>query len=178
MAGDAFGPQAGELADRRAGMAGAAFHSGVRADEREPVLMVLDRLDGDVPPLDRVALLALRSELAAVQIGVAIRALCPHVAEHQLDVAGHAVHFLVHSTQGVGGLVVIEFGLSADGFPARERVATVAGLAERSVRIARRALPGRLRPTRRRGHREQRNKDQELDNRPWQQVSPPQDLDL
>ncbi len=52
MAGEAVGGQARELAARRTFVALCALHHGMRANQRESVLMVLDRVDRYLPALD------------------------------------------------------------------------------------------------------------------------------
>jgi hypothetical protein len=77
-----------------------ALHGGVRAEQRETILVILYLLRGNRPPLYRVALLAVRSHLPAVHIAglVAIRASLAHVRKHRLHVAGNTLHFFVHSS--------------------------------------------------------------------------------
>ncbi|MGZ4815676.1 MAG: hypothetical protein ACXVZV_09720, partial [Terriglobales bacterium] len=60
-----------------------AIKTGVSADEWEAILVLADGLDGNAPSLDRVALLAVGTHLAPVDIRVAIGALRAHVAEHK-----------------------------------------------------------------------------------------------
>lgn len=131
---DAGGGQALELADCGALVAVFALNGGVRAQQRETVLVILYLLDGNVPALNGVALGAVRAHLALVNIGVAILTVFPDVGEDRLDVALHALDFFVHPTQGIFGLVVIEFGNGADGLPARSGVAIFARNCQGAVR--------------------------------------------
>ena len=117
-----------------------ALHGGMSAQEWETVLVVLHLLNGDIPSLDSVTLGAVGAHLAAVNIGVTIGAILAHVGEDGLDVALDALHFFVHATQGVIGLVVIELRNSADGAPTGGGVTVFAGDIERSMRIAGRFL--------------------------------------
>ena len=89
--------------------------------------MLIDLLDADVPSLDRVALLAVGSELALVDVGVAVGALVAYVGEDRLDVALGACHVLVQTAQRKLRLAVIEFGNRPDGAPANCTVAVLTG---------------------------------------------------
>lgn len=80
----------------------------MRTEERETVLMIPHLLDGSVPPADGMALRTVGAELAAMNVGVTVRASLAHVCEGRLNVALGAAHLLVHATQGVRGFVVIE----------------------------------------------------------------------
>lgn len=113
-----------------------ALHRGVRAQEREAVLVIFHLLDGDIPPLYGVASRAIRAHLSLVNIGMAVLTILSCVGEHGLDVALRASHFFVHATEGILGLVVVELRNGADGPPARSRVAVLARNRERPVRTA------------------------------------------
>lgn len=89
-----------------------------------------------VPSFDRVTLLAIRPELPAVNIRMAIGAARSDVSENQADVALRASHFFVHAQQRIFRLVVIEFRDPANRLPACVRVAIFAGDCDKSVRIA------------------------------------------
>jgi hypothetical protein len=65
-----------------AGVAGPAIHRRVRADEREAILVIADRLHRNRPALYRVTLFAIRAELTAMNIGMAVRARRTHIGEH------------------------------------------------------------------------------------------------
>jgi hypothetical protein len=67
---------------------------------------------------------------------VTILAVLPYVGEHGLDVALRALHFFVHATQGILGLVVIELRNSADGTPGCSGVAIFAGNREGAMRTS------------------------------------------
>lgn len=157
MAGDAVGPQTGELAYGCIDVAGRAIHGRVRSQEWKPVLVLLDRPDGDVPSLDRVAILATRPKLSAVKIRVTIRALRAHILEDQFHVARPAFHLFVHSAKGIACLVVVEVGETANGFPTRAGVAALARSLEGTVRIVRRAALVRLRQTEAHSYREEQS---------------------
>jgi hypothetical protein len=116
-------------------MAGVAIHGSVRTNERKAILVILDGLHGHVPALNRMTLLAIRSHLAAVDIGVAIRAFRSHIGEDQFHVAIHALDFFVHAAERIAGLIMIEFRDAADRFPTRESMAIFAGNGDVPVRI-------------------------------------------
>ena len=73
MAGVAGSRESPELTDGRTLVARITLHHCMRANQRESVLMVADRGDGDLPTLYAVALLAIGAELTLVYIGMAIR---------------------------------------------------------------------------------------------------------
>ena len=79
--------------------------------------MILHALRGDVPALHGVALRAIGTHLAAVNVRVAIGAIFSNVGEDRFGVALHALHFFVHAAEGVIGFVVIELGNRANGTP-------------------------------------------------------------
>ena len=126
------------------GMALLAFHDGVRAEQRKPVEVLLNRLHRNLPAENRVALCAIGAELRAVNVGVTIGALLSDVRENRLGVASRAGHFFVHAAKRISRGVMVEFGDGADGGPARVRVAVLAGYGQGTVRTSAR-LPLGLR---------------------------------
>lgn len=54
----------------------------MRADQREAILMITNRLHRDLPALDGVARFAIRAELAAVEVRMAVRAFLTHIGEN------------------------------------------------------------------------------------------------
>jgi len=82
-----------------------------------------------------MAAFAVCTELAAMDVSVAVGTVCTHVLEHQAGVASGASNFLVHAAERVAGLVVIELGVRANWFPCGVRVAILTGRGDRSVRI-------------------------------------------
>ena len=109
-------------------MAVFALNSGMRAEQWKAVLVILHLLCSDRPALHGMALFAIRSHLAAVNIVglVAIRAILANVLEHRLHMARNAFNFFVHATKRVVGFVVIELWDRADGFPTCGGVAVFA----------------------------------------------------
>jgi len=129
-------------------MTGIAVYGGMGADQREPVEVLINLLNRNMPAPDRVALLAVRPHLPLVDVGVAVGALRPDIRKDHLGVALRAGHAFVQAAQGVLGGVVIEFRNGADRFPAAQRVTVLARNTKASVRTSR--VGGRLRlPTRR-----------------------------
>jgi len=139
-----------ELACRPARVTCRAFSGRMRSRQRKPILVRANRLHPNVPPKHRVTLLAISAELAAVYVGVAIRALRADIVELRLGMTIRAVDLGVHTPQGIAGLVVIKLRDGADRFPARQGVAILAGDRDGTVRISRlgrgRAARLRLRP--------------------------------
>jgi hypothetical protein len=84
-----------------------------------------------------MALLAIRSELATMNVGVAVGTLRTYVAENRLRMALNTIDAHVHATKRITGLVMIKFGDSADRFPTRLRMAIFARNRERPMRTAR-----------------------------------------
>lgn len=99
-------------------MASVALHNGMRAEQWKPIEVVLNRLIGNLPAQNRVALCAIGSHLRAVNVRVAIGAIFSDVRKYRLRVATRAGNFRVHSAQRVFRGVVIEFGDRANRGPA------------------------------------------------------------
>lgn len=148
MAGVALSGEALELADRGPLVAGIAIYRGVGADQGEPVQVLVDLLNGNVPPANAVALLAVGTHLALMNVGVAIGALSTDVGKHHLGMALGASHTLVHSAQRVLGGVVIKLGDGADRLPTAYCVAVLTRNAEATVGTTRIGRRLRLRPRR------------------------------
>jgi hypothetical protein len=119
VAGIASRAQPEENPGRGLLVAFVALHRGVCAQKRKPVLMIAHLLNRDIPALHRVALRAVRTHLAAVNIGVAIGAVLANIGEHRFYVALRALHLFVHAAQRVFRFVVVEFGDRADRAPTR-----------------------------------------------------------
>jgi hypothetical protein len=108
----------------------------VHSKQGETILVILHLLHGDIPALDGMALLAIRSHLPLVNIGVAIRTVLPNVGECRLDVAQNTVHLLVHAPQRILGLVVIELKNLTDTLPTRGGMTILTGKGNRAVRVS------------------------------------------
>lgn len=118
-------------------MARIAVHRRVRSSERKAIVVLLDLLHADLPSLHGMALLAVRSQLPAVNIRVAILATLPDIAEHGFYVALHARNRLMHAAQWISRLVMIEFRNSADRRPSIRGVTILARNIQISVRAVR-----------------------------------------
>ena len=99
--------------------------------------MLLDVLHRNSPPFHVVAVLAVRSKLAAVNVGVAIRAFRAGIAEHQVRVTLPAGDSFVHAAQRKLGLIVIKFGNAANRLPRGKGMAVLTGEIQVAVRAAR-----------------------------------------
>ena len=135
MAGVALRRHRLELAVRRVLMAGIAIDGCMRAGEREAIVVLLNFFDRYSPAANGMTLLAIRTELAFVNVGVAILAALADVAENRFDMALGASHIAVHAAQRITGLIVIEFRDSANRLPAFGGVTVLA----RDVQVAVRA---------------------------------------
>lgn len=111
-----------------------ARHCGVRAKQREAILVILDLLRGNVPTLYCVTLLTIRAHLAPMNICVAVGAVLPNVRKNRLKVAVDARNFLVHATQRIVRLVVIELRHGANRTPSGRGVTVFARNGKRTVR--------------------------------------------
>ena len=101
------------------------------AKQRESVHVVLDRIHGHPPASNRMAVLAGRAELAAMDVGVTVRALFSNIAENLIDMALSAGYILVQASQRELGLgIMVELGLGAYRLPAHGGVAALAGCFE------------------------------------------------
>lgn len=117
----------------------------MRAGERESVVMLLDLLHRNLPAANGVARLTIGSQLAPVNVRVAILTALPDIAEDRLHVTLHASHRLVHPSQRIPRLVVVEFRYGTDRPPSICRVAVLARNVEVPMRATRyiRSLPPR-----------------------------------
>jgi len=149
-----------EFAISRALMARIAVHRRVCPGQREPIVVLLHLLNRDLPAANGVALLAVRSQLALVNVGVAVLAAQPHVAEHRLHVTLCAGNGLMHASQRVASLIVIELRNGADGSPCICRVAVLTGNIQVPVRTVRAFVGLRLRASRNSGKRQEQHRHQ------------------
>ncbi len=83
-----------------------------------------------------MAAFAVGAELPPVNVGVAICAVSAYVFEYQTGVTAGAGYFLMHATQGITSLVVIEFRIRPDRFPAGIGMAVLAWCGDRPVGIS------------------------------------------
>lgn len=153
------------LADGRTLMAILTQNSGVRPEKRKAVIVTANLLHGDVPAGKGVALLAIGTELSAMDISVAIRAVFADVREHRLSVALDAFHFVVQAAQRVTCFAVIEFDVGAERSPSGGVMAVFAGNIEFSVRTTASPLLAGRGGTATRMARKKQQPAQELKNR-------------
>jgi len=134
VAGRAGGRKTQVIADGSVLMALLALQDGMRAEEREPVEVLLNRLDRYLPAENRVAPGAVLAELGAVNVGVTIGAVLANIGENRLGVASRAGYLFVHAAKRIPRGVVAKFGNRADRGPAGVRVAIFAGDRQWTVR--------------------------------------------
>lgn len=118
------------------GVAILAFHHRVRAQQREAIEVLLNRLSLDLPAEHSVALGAISAKLPAMNVGVATGAVLANIGEHRFRVASRAGNFFVHAAQRVSRTVVIKFGDGADRSPTNVGVAIFASSVQWTVRTA------------------------------------------
>jgi len=118
-------------------VAGDAIDRRVRSNQRESIFVSAYRLQGHIPADYAVALFAIRAELTAVNIGVAVRTVRAYVAEYGFGMALNAIYLCVHAPQWIAGRIVVKFRDCADRFPTRLCVAILAWDRERAVGAAR-----------------------------------------
>ena len=133
MAGDTLRGKTLILAHGGALVAFLARYSGMRAEQRETVLVVFELLCRDVPAQYGVAPCAVRPHLPLVDVGVAVLAVLARIRNHEFDVALRAFHFFVHAAKRVLRFIVIELENLADGPPRGGGVAILARNVERAV---------------------------------------------
>ena len=121
-------------ADRLVLMTRGAIHCSVRSQQRKPVLVLLYLRDLYGPPLDGVALFAIGSQLALVNIGMAIGTSCSGIGKNRFDMALRTRHRFVPSAQRELGKVVIELRFRANWLPTHGGVAVLACDIQRAVR--------------------------------------------
>ena len=142
MAGVAIRRHRLELACGGALVTGIAIHRRMCSGKREAVVVLSNLRDRDLPSAYRMTLLAVRTQLSAMNVGVAVLASLSDIGKHRFDVALRATDGLMHAPQGIVRLVVIELRNCANGFPRARGVAVLARSAQISMRAMR---SGRLR---------------------------------
>lgn len=108
-------------------VAGITIHSRVGADQWEPVLVLADVVDGNLPTGVTMAHVALRAVFAAMNIGVAVLALLADAGEHKTGMAVSAAYLHVHAAQSEVRLLMLELRDRSDRLPALCGVAIFAG---------------------------------------------------
>lgn len=118
-------------------MARFTIKRGMRSDQWETILVLVNLLNRNLPTFHRVTLFAICSELTFVNISVAIGALLADISKYRFDVALRTSDTLMQSTKRKAGLIVVELRPIANRFPAAECVTVLAGDIERAMRTAR-----------------------------------------
>ena len=126
MAGSALRGKPLKLTDGGTLVTFIALQSGVRAKEGEAILVILNLLDGRVPATNSMALRAVRTELATVNVGMTVSAALADVSEDRIDVALRTANLFVHPAKRIGGLIVIELHIAANRPPAASGMAIFA----------------------------------------------------
>jgi len=116
-------------------MALVALHDRVGANQREPVLVILDLADIRLPPFYCVAALAVSPELTPVNVCMALGALGAYFLEHHVGVALRARHLRMHPPQRIARGVMVEFGILPDGLPTHRSMAVLTRSGDRTMRI-------------------------------------------
>ena len=138
---DACGGEPLELADCRALMTIVALHGRVRSKQRKTVLVILHLLHGNIPALHRVTLRTIRPHLVPMHVGVAVLTIFGYIGENRFHMALRALHLLVHATQRIVSLVVVELRNRTNRPPPRRGVAVLARNREFPVRTSCGFLP-------------------------------------
>lgn len=135
MAGVASSRQALELPGGSAFVALIAFHQGVRPDKRKAILVIANRIQRNVPTLDRVATFTIRAKLPAMNVGMAIGAAGTCVLEAQAGMALSAGYLQVHAPQWIARTLMIKLGVRSDRLPTGIAVAILARDGQRAMRV-------------------------------------------
>lgn len=124
-------------AGRGPGVAGIASRGGMCPEQGEPIPVVLERLRVLPPTLHRVAILAIRAELAFMKVCMTTDALHPRFGKNFRDMARITRNIHVHAAQRIAGIrVMVELGLRSQWSPCGGGVAVLTGNCELAVRIA------------------------------------------
>jgi len=130
-------PEAIELPNSSYLVAGIAVHHGVRADQGKAILMLIDVMNRDLPPIGVMAELTFGSVLASMKVGVAVLTLVGRIGKFEIGMAVTACHSGVAPTKGKASLPVIKLDLSLNYLPIRGCVAGNTRHVEFAVRTLR-----------------------------------------
>lgn len=108
----------------------------MRSQKRKAILVLLDFVQRNHPSLHGMTLLAIRAELALVDVGVAIRTLRSHIGKYRLGMTLGAGNALVQTAERKLGLVMIELRNAANRFPSSRGVAILARKVQIAVRTS------------------------------------------
>ena len=134
MAGVAIRRHRLEPAVRASLVTGVAIHCRVGASQREAIVVLLYLANGNLPSEHGVALLAVCSQLAPVDVRMAILAAVSDAGKYRLDVTLGAPDGFMQSPQRIFRLVVVEFRDGSYRPPRIGGVAILAGDVEVPVR--------------------------------------------
>ena len=126
-----------ELAVGAVLVAGIAVDHRMGTGQREAVVVLLHVFNSDRPSANSVALLAIRAQLALVNISVAVLAALADAREDHFYVTLAAGNGRVHAAQRIARPVMVELGNSANRFPGIRGVAILTGNGETAVRTVR-----------------------------------------
>ncbi len=94
-------------------VAGIAIHHRVRPDQREAILVLINVVNGNLPPRIAMAQIALRAVLTPMDIRVAVLALVASPGEYQICVTFRAAYLGMQPAQRKSRLAMIELEHSA-----------------------------------------------------------------
>ena len=97
------------------------------ARQRKAIVVLLHVPNGNLPSANGMALLAVCSQLALVNVGMAVLAALSNAGKYRPDVTLGAGDGLVNASQGIFGLTMVEFRNGADRSPRIGCVAILAG---------------------------------------------------
>jgi len=116
---------------------GITIHCRVRPDEGKAVLMLIDGVDGNLPPRIPMTEFALRAVLAAVNVSVAVLTLLSDIGKDEVGVAILAWDFGMQAPQRKTCLTMFKFRHSPNGGPTLGRVAVLTPDVQAAVRALR-----------------------------------------
>src|SRR5579871_1387469 len=98
MTADAGNAESDELPGRRAFMAVITLQRRVRADQREPIQVILNGTCVNLPPVYGMTIFACCAHLTPMDVGMAISAVLTDVTKYFFHMARTTLYILVQST--------------------------------------------------------------------------------
>lgn len=123
-------------AGRSSFVAGIAIHCCMCASQRKAIVVLLHVPNGNLPSENGMTLLTVCSQLALMDVSMAILTALSDVREHGPDVTLGARHGCVHAPKGIFRLVMVEFWNGANRSPRIGGVAVLARYIQIPVRTA------------------------------------------
>jgi len=117
-------------------VAGVTIDDSVSTNERKPILVLVDVMNGNLPTIGVMAEFAFRSVLPAMKVGVAVLALIRGTCEFEVVVAITAGNGCVPSSERKTCLRVIKPDPTGKSLPVLGGVTCFAGNLEFSMRAA------------------------------------------